>query len=97
VFDELQGLTMLLSQQKAKLSALIDKYCKLSKMQGPLNDSKIREVDQSTSEICGKFVMKHKNAYVFLQGLDLWVLEKLLTLNQDELQVIVVAVAKMLV
>jgi hypothetical protein len=41
--------------------------------------------------------MKHNDAYVFLQSLDLWVLEKLSTLNQDELQAIVVAVAKMFI
>ncbi len=95
MFDALQGLTMLLPQQKAKLSALIDTYCRLSNMQGPLHDSEIREVNQSTSEICGRLVMKQNDAYVFLQGLDLWVLERLSTLNQDELQVLVVSVAKM--
>lgn len=36
VFDALQGLIMLLSQQIAKLSALINTYCRLSKMQGAM-------------------------------------------------------------
>jgi hypothetical protein len=66
-------------------------------MQGPLTDAEIVAIDLSTSEICGRFAIKHSDAHSFLEGLDLWALQQLSTLNPNELQAIVVAVTKMFV
>ncbi|KAH6582639.1 hypothetical protein BASA60_001826 [Batrachochytrium salamandrivorans] len=53
VFTSMQGLTTLLSQQRAKLLGLIDTYCRMTNMTGPHSDEELASIDHSNAEVCG--------------------------------------------
>ncbi|KAI8895523.1 hypothetical protein BC833DRAFT_567403 [Globomyces pollinis-pini] len=97
VFIELQGLSTLLSQQRAKLVNLIDTYCRMTQMKGPLTFEQLNAIDRSTSEVCGSFVLSHEHAHMFLDGLDLFVIQSLAVLDFPTAHQLVVAVARMFV
>ncbi|KAH6601738.1 hypothetical protein BASA61_001822 [Batrachochytrium salamandrivorans] len=97
VFTALQGLTTLLSQQRAKLLGLIDTYCRMTQMVGPLTDEQLAAVDSSTSEICGCFALSHAHARFCLECLDLFVIQTLPTVDDETVQKLVIAVSKMFV
>ncbi|KAH9270731.1 hypothetical protein BASA83_007091 [Batrachochytrium salamandrivorans] len=50
VFTSMQGLTTLLSQQRAKLLGLIDTYCRMTNMTGPHSDEELASIDHSNAE-----------------------------------------------
>ena len=93
VFETLQELTTLLSQQHAKLSGLIDAICRMTRMIGADNcrNGTIVHVEQ---RICGSFVTTYNDARSFLDGIYMWVIEPMTQLEADSLHGLVVAVAK---
>ena len=97
VFTELQGLTTLLSQQRAKLLHLIDTYCRMTQMEGPLTSEQLIAIDRSTSEVCGSFSLSHDHARSSLDGLDLFVIQKMAAMDSTTVHELVVAVARMFV
>ncbi|KAH9247850.1 hypothetical protein BASA81_014533 [Batrachochytrium salamandrivorans] len=96
VFISLQGLSTLVSQQRARLVGLVETYCRMSGMVGPLETSQLEMIDSSTTARCGKFALSYENARLCLDGLGVWVLETLDTLSQDDVSMLVTAIAQML-
>jgi hypothetical protein len=62
----MQGLTTLLSQQRAKLLGLVDTYCRMTGMTGPHLDEELAIVDHPSAEVCGGSVLTHANALLFI-------------------------------
>ncbi|KAH6577118.1 hypothetical protein BASA50_010582 [Batrachochytrium salamandrivorans] len=96
VFISLQGLSTLVSQQRARLVGLVETYCRMSGMVGPLETLQLEMIDSSTTARCGKFALSYENARSCLDGLGVWVLETLDTLSQDDVSMLVTAIAQML-
>jgi hypothetical protein len=69
----------------------------MSGMSGPLTDNEIAEVNTSTAEVHGRYILSHANAKLFVEGLGRWVLNAIDELESDDLQVVVVSVAKLFV
>jgi len=85
VFISLQGLTTLVLEQRTKLIGLVDLYCEMSGMNGPLDDAQITAImEAEPAETEGSFVISHAQVRTFLDGLGMWVLEKLQELEADE-------------
>ncbi|KAH6564522.1 hypothetical protein BASA62_007859 [Batrachochytrium salamandrivorans] len=68
----------------------------MSGMVGPLETSQLEMIDSSTTARCGKFALSYENARLCLDGLGVWVLETLDTLSQDDVSMLVTAIAQML-
>lgn len=94
VFETLQGLSTLLSQQHAKLSGVVDTYCRMTRMIGPLAEADMAQLDMSNTEVCGAFAITYNDYRSFLDGLDMWIIEAMTQLEADSLHGLVVAVAK---
>jgi hypothetical protein len=97
VFTSMQGLTTLLSQQRAKLRSLVDTYCRMAGITGPHSDEELEVVDHSSAEVCGAFVLTHANALACIEGLGLWAVETISSLEQVEVEKLIPAVAKLFV
>jgi hypothetical protein len=91
----LQGLTTLVSQQRAKLSGLVDTYCRITGMTGPLTDNQMSALEAPEMEVSGRFSLTHANTRHFMDGLDLWVVQNISTLELEIVNFLTVAVAKM--
>ncbi|KAH6570906.1 hypothetical protein BASA60_007513 [Batrachochytrium salamandrivorans] len=96
VFISLQGLSTFVSQQRARLVGLVETYCQMSGMVGPLETSQLEMIDSSTTARCRQFALSYENARSCLDGLGVWVLETLDTLSQDDVSMLVTAIAQML-
>ena len=97
VFVSLQGLTTLVSQQKATLLGLIDTYCRMTGMTGPHQEDELQNINQAEAEIAGGFVLTHAHARQCIDGISPWVLNAIETLPEDEVKQLVVATAKLFV
>lgn len=97
VAKALQGRTALMEDQRAKLLALVNKYCGMTKMVGPLSAAEVAAIDRTTYELSGQFALGHHHAHAFIEDLDVWVVEALSQLDADQVQVLAVAVAKLFV
>jgi hypothetical protein len=95
VFRSLQGLTTLVSQQRGKLSGLVDTYCRMTGMTGPLTDNQMSALEASETELSGRFSLTHANTRHFMDGLDLWVVQNISTMELEMVNSLTVAVAKM--
>ena len=97
-FTSLQGLSTIVSQQKARLTRLVDTYCRMSGMQGPLEDDQIGDVIAvQPAEHCGAFVITHESVRSCLDGLGLWVIEQLDSLHPDDLCPLLGCIGKLFV
>lgn len=97
VFTSLQGLTTQLSQQKGKLTGLVDTLCRMTGMEGPLQEAQLAELDSSEYSICGRFAFSHEAARLCLESLDLYVINSLDLLEGDEVRALAKAVADIFV
>ncbi|KAH6583989.1 hypothetical protein BASA61_007792 [Batrachochytrium salamandrivorans] len=97
VFTSMQGLTTLLSQQRAKLLGLIDTYCRMTNMTGPHSDEKLASIDHSNAEVYGGFVLTYANSFAYIESLGLWAVETISVLEQAEVDKLVPAVARLFV
>lgn len=53
VFTSLQGLTTIVSEQRRRLNGLIDTYCRMSGMEGPISSEQIDEITtQQPAVVC---------------------------------------------
>jgi hypothetical protein len=72
VFDSLWGLITLLSQQQKMLSGLLDTYCRMSGMVGPLDREQINAIlATEPAESLGRFIIcteKSKHSLMDLAG-----------------------------
>jgi hypothetical protein len=76
VFTLLQGLTTLVSQQQKILSGLIDTYCRMSGMAGPLQQEQIDAIiSKEPAERNGIYVITHNQVRLCLDGLGMWMIE----------------------
>ena len=82
VFVSLQGLNTLLSQQRCRLLALVETYCRMSGMKGPLIEEEINQFDPLTTEICGQFALTHRHARACLDNLGVWIYDTLADLPE---------------
>lgn len=96
VFVSLQGLTTLASKQRQRLSGLIDTYCRMSGMQGPLDAQQIADIDEP-AESSGRYVLTHARARSAMDGLGMYIIETLDAMPAEDVSKIVAAVARMLV
>lgn len=85
VFTSLQGITTLLSEQRQRLEGLVDTYCRMSGMKGPLEPALDAIVMARPAEVCGSFVLSHESAIAYMEGLGVWVVEELYKLKADDL------------
>jgi hypothetical protein len=69
----------------------------MTQMEGPLTSEQLIAIDQSTSEVCGSFSLSHDHARSSLDGLDLFVIQKLAAMDPTAVHELVVAVARMFV
>jgi len=102
VFTALQGLTTLISQQQVLLAGLIDTYCQMSGMEGPLDEEQISAMMATEPiERSGSFVVSHGKVRLFLDGLGMWVIETMqeleLVLESDEISRLCSGVGKLFV
>ncbi|KAI9923266.1 hypothetical protein PsorP6_002731 [Peronosclerospora sorghi] len=95
VFTELQGLTTLLSQQRAKMLYRIDTYCRMTQMEEPLAAEQLTTIDRSTSEICGS--LSHDHARSCSDGLDLFSIQKMAEMDSTAVHELVVEVPRIFV
>ncbi|EEC42950.1 predicted protein [Phaeodactylum tricornutum CCAP 1055/1] len=85
VFASLQGLTTLVSQQQKILSGLIDTYCRMSGMAGPLEQEQIDAIiSKEPAEGNGSYVITHNQVRSCLDGLGMWMIKTVEELASDE-------------
>lgn len=98
VFISLQGLTTTISQQRSRLTGLANIFCQMSGMEGPLSQRQIDDIMAlQPAERCGDFVVSHEHVRLFLDGLSLWVLEALDSLEVDDVHVLASSIGKLFV
>ena len=97
-FISMQGLTTIVSEQRARLDQLIDTYCRMSGMQGPLLPEQIDDiVALQPAETSGSFIVTHESVRSSLDGLGLWLMEQLDTLDSDDLRFLLGSIGKLFV
>ena len=69
----------------------------MSGMSGPLTANEIAAVDTTTAEVHGCYVMTHAKVKLSIEGLDMWVLTVIDELESNDLQSVLVSVAKLFV
>ena len=62
----LQGLTTLLSEKRSRPAGLVNTYCQISSMSGPLTANIIAAVDTTTAEVHSCYVLTHAKAKIFI-------------------------------
>ena len=97
LFVGLQGLTTLLSLQRSRLAGIVNTYFRMSGMSVPLTANEIAAVDTTTAEVHGRYVLTHVKSKLFIKGLGMWVLTAIDELESDDIQPVLVSVAKMFV
>ena len=97
VFVGLQGLTTLLSEQRSRLAGLVNAYCQISNISGPLTANDIASVDTTTAEVHSHYVLTHAKAKLFIEGLGMWVLTAIDELESDDLRSVIFSIAKLFV
>jgi hypothetical protein len=97
-FVSLQGLSTIISEQHSRLNQLIDTYCRMVGMQGPLSPEQIGDiVALQPAETSGAFIVTHKNVRAALDGLGLWMMEQIDGLDDDDLSSLLGSVGKIFV
>lgn len=85
-FVSLQGLTTIVSQQRATLQRLVDSYCCISGMMGPLELDQIGDIVLvQPAEKSGGLVVTHESVRSGLDGLGLWIMGQLDSLEADDI------------
>ena len=77
-----------------RLAALVNTYCRMSSMSGPLTADDIAAVDTTTAEVHGHYVLTHAKDKLFIEGLCMWLLTAIDELESDDLQSVLVSVDK---
>ena len=95
VFVGLQGITTQLSEQRSLLAGLVNTYCRMSSMSGPLTADEIAAIDTTTAEVHGHYVLTHAKDKLFIEGLCMWLLTAIDELESDDLQSVLVSVEKL--
>jgi len=97
VFVSLQGGSTLVQQQNDRLCGLVARLCEISGANGPHSNAELRVISPDDHEINGSFSLSHSATNQYIQGLDLWVCEKLPLLRDSQRKTVAVAVARMYV
>lgn len=97
VFVSLQGLTTLVQQQEGRFEGLAARLMEMSGVVGPLSDEAIAALPIGDHQVIGHFAISHVNALAYIMQLDLWVIESLESLNDEQKHVVVCAIARMYV
>ena len=66
-------------------------------MSGPLTTDEITAIDTMTAKVHCCYVLTHSKAKLFIEGLGMWVLTAIDELKSDDLQSVIVSVAKLFV
>ena len=66
-------------------------------MSAPLTANKIAAVDTTTAEVHVHYVLTHAKSKLFIEGLGMWLLTAIDELESDDLQSVLVSVAKLFV
>jgi hypothetical protein len=93
VFKSLQGLTTLISQQRAQLQQLVTTYCDMTLMTGPLSPGDIAALSSDEYVVNGSYVLSKAHARGALEGLGVWVCQTVDGLSAEELDTLVMATA----
>lgn len=98
MFVSLQGLITLISGQLSRLNRLIDTYCGMSGMKEPFDEEQIINiVTTHPAERSEHFVLTHKHACPYVDGLGMLDIETLQELGVGAVRHLVVCVAKQIV
>ena len=69
----------------------------MSGMSVPLTTDEIAAVETTTAEVHGRYILTHAKAKLFIEGLGMWVLTAIDELEFDDIQYVIVSVAKLFV
>jgi hypothetical protein len=72
-------------------------YCRLTGVTGPLCDDDLAQIDRSRVEVCGQYALAHTDAKSFLYNRDIWCLENLPSLSEDNRSSLISSVSTMFV
>jgi hypothetical protein len=68
-FVSLQGLSTIVSEQRSRLNQLVETYCRMIGMQGPLSPEQICKIlAVQPAESSGAFIVTHENVRAALDG-----------------------------
>jgi hypothetical protein len=97
-FVSLQDLSTNVFEQRSRLSQLLDTYCRMMGMQGPLSPEQIKEVlTVQPAETSGAFIVTHENVRAALDGFGLWMMDQIDILDADNLCSLLCSVGKLIV
>ncbi|PTQ27264.1 hypothetical protein MARPO_0210s0006 [Marchantia polymorpha] len=97
-FLSLQGLNTIVSQQRARLQLLIETYCRMTNMQGPISPEQIVDIlAEQPADTSSAFIVSHVNVKASHDGLGLWIMEQFDELDDDKLFVLIGFVGKLFV
>ena len=76
VFISLQGLTTIVSEQRRRMSGLIDTYCQMTGMLGPLTTEQIvLRSATAPAAVSRSFFLSFDSPCLYLENLGVWVLQ----------------------
>ena len=76
VFISLQGLTAIVSEQRRRMSGLIDTYCQMTGMLGPLTTEQIvLRSATAPAAVSRSFFLSFDSPCLYLENLGVWVLQ----------------------
>eukprot|EP00171_Calliarthron_tuberculosum_P001790 IDg1790t1 len=82
----LQGMTTLLCEQEQRFDVLVDTYCRMSRMQGPLIKGRIEEiVSMQPAEVKRSFLITHERTSACISGLGVWICRAMDELDADSM------------
>jgi hypothetical protein len=97
-FVSLQGLSTTVSEQRARLKQLVDTYCRMVGIQGPLSPEEICDIlSDQPAESCGAFIVTHDSIRLAIEELGFWVMEQLDGLDGSEICSLLRSVGKLFV
>eukprot|EP00126_Sphaerothecum_destruens_P012239 Sdes_comp20991_c0_seq2m19619 len=97
VYYQLQGLTVLASEQKKALQQLVWDLCKTTGMKGPFKNSGLEDVDQETHAIHGSFIFSYQAARKFICGRGFYIFQATDTIDKNIADSLVSSTAQMYV
>ncbi|GMF47329.1 unnamed protein product [Phytophthora fragariaefolia] len=87
---------MLLLQQVDRLLGLVQRFCSIFGMIGPLTQEQLAALELTTHQIIGNFAISHTATFAHIQQLDLWVSDNVQNLDAGQMDVVLPVVAQII-
>ncbi|GMF16197.1 unnamed protein product [Phytophthora fragariaefolia] len=81
-------------EQVDRLRGLVQRFCSMFGMIGPLTQEQLAALESTTHEIIGKIAISHTATFAHIQQLDLWVYDNVQNLDAGQMDVVVKAVGR---